>query len=143
VFNLHDLTGGNYRVYRTLSYPQFPKSKIVFDTEVKAISRSEWATDLRVNGTYEGPTDVVSVKDYQVTWTTNGKTLFEKGTATLVLSSGGTVLSEWSSSIIPKGQGFRGFPSAGEIVRVSYSPFRIDGNKMSYEWEGTVRAKGE
>jgi hypothetical protein len=26
------------------------------------------------------------------------------------------------------------------MIKVTFSPFKIDGNKMSYEWEGTVRA---
>lgn len=141
MYNLHDLTGGNYRVHRTLTYPQFPRSRLVFDTEVKAISASEWTTELRVSGTYDGPTDVVSVKDYQIAWTTDGRTLFEKGSSTLVLTSGRTVRSEWSSSIFPKGRNFRGFPSVGEVVQVSYSPFKIDGKKMTYDWEGTVKAQ--
>jgi len=141
VFNLYDLTRGNYHVRRTVSYPEFPGSQLIFDAKVTAVSASEWSTNLTVTGTYKGPTDIVAAKDYQIIWTTDGGTLFEKGSATLGLSSGGSVRSEWSSSIVAAGQSFRGFPSAGEVVRVSISPFRIEGNRMSYEWEGTVRGK--
>ncbi len=123
---------------RTVSYPDYPKSQLVFDVDVRAVSASEWFTDLIVSGAYDGPTDIVSARDYQVTWIIEGKTLSEKGSATLGLSSGGSVRSTWSSSIVPAREDFVKFPSAAEIVRVSISPFRIDGNRMSYEWKGTV-----
>ncbi len=29
----------------------------------------------------------------------------------------------------------------GELIKASISPFKIAGNSMSYEWEGTVRSK--
>lgn len=136
---MYDITHGNYHVNRTVSFPDFPKSRIIFDTEVKAVGAAEWSTKIIVSGTYDGPTDVVGVKDYQIKWTTDGKTLFEKGSVTLQLSSGHFVNSIWSSSITPAKPNFRGFPRAGETVDVTFSPFRIDGNKMSYEWQGTVR----
>ncbi len=138
--NLYDLTRGNYHVRRTLSYPEYPTSQVVFDTEVTAVSGKEWSTTIAISGTYDGPTDVVAVKDYQVVWTTDGKTLFEKGSATLERASGGSVRSEWSSSIVPKEVRLDKFPRGGETLNVTFSPLRVDGNKMSYEWRGTVRA---
>jgi hypothetical protein len=66
--NLFDLTKGNYRLLRTISYPDFPESKIVTDAQVKAIRNSEWDTKITVNGTYNGPTDVIAAKDYQLVW---------------------------------------------------------------------------
>jgi len=137
--NLYDLTHGNYHVRRTVSYPEFPQSQIVFDTQVTAAG-SEWSTKITISGTYDGPTDIVSVRDYRLGWTTDGKTLLEKGTATLGLSSGGSLRSEWSSSIVPAKADFSKFPRGGEAIDVTFTPFKIDGNKMSYEWEGTARA---
>ena len=80
----------------------------MFDADVTALSASEWSTDLTVSGTYDGPTDIVSVRDYEIDWTASGKTLVEKGRATLVSSSGRSVRSEWSSTIVAKDQSFRG-----------------------------------
>jgi len=137
--NLYDLTGGNYRVTRTVTFPDFPASKIVFETTVKA-TRSDWSTQIQASGTYDGPRDVTSVRDYTVTWTTDGKTLFEQGSATLGLSSGGSVRSTWSSSIVPDRPNFSRFPRDGETVKVSFSPFAITGNKMTYDWHGAVSA---
>ena len=136
--NLYDLTGGNYHVTRTVTYPDLPKSQVVFETEVTAVSGKEWSTKISVSGTYDGPTDVTGVKDYVVEWTTDGKTLFEKGSATLQLSSGQSIRSLWSSSIVPKTPYFGKFPATGETLNVSFTPFKIEGKTMSYDWKGTV-----
>jgi hypothetical protein len=86
---------------------------------------------------------VVYVKDYRLEWTTDGKVLVEKGSATLVLSSDKTIESAWASSIVPEKALFERFPREGEIVSVTFSPFKIDGNRMSYEWQGSVSARGK
>jgi hypothetical protein len=140
VINLYDMTGGNYRVRRTVTYPDFANSRLDFEAEVRAVKDDEWSTDIAIGGTYDGPTDVVAVKDYTVLWSSDGKTLFEEGSADLVLASGGIVRSKWTSDILPTRQDLRDFPKEGERVMVSYSAFAIRGNTMSYEWEGTVEA---
>jgi hypothetical protein len=94
---------------------------------------------LSINGTYNGPTDVVSAKDYQLKWTADGKNINESGSATLELASGGSVRQVSSSTIKPE-HGFDKFPSKGELITMTISPFKNDGNKMSYKWEGTVKA---
>jgi hypothetical protein len=134
------MTGGNYRVRRTVTYPDFANSRLDFEAEVRAVKDDEWSTDIAIGGTYDGPTDVVAVKDYTVLWSSDGKTLFEEGSADLVLASGGIVRSKWTSDILPTRQDLRDFPKEGERVMVSYSAFAIRGNTMSYEWEGTVEA---
>ena len=141
MLNLYDLTGGNYDVRRTVTYPDHPNSTFVFDTEVRAIGGGQWSTNLRVTGTYDGPTDIVSVRDYQVNWTTDGKTLAERGRATLLSASGDAVRSEWTSTITPLAPDLAAFPVAGEVANVSYSPFELAGDTMSYEWEGSVQAR--
>jgi hypothetical protein len=139
--NLFDLTGGHYRVHRTVTYPDFPKSRIVFETNVRAVKEREWSTSIRIDGTYDGPTDVIAVRDYQIVWTTDGKKLFEEGSAKLLLASGGTVQSRWTSEIAPTQPNFGKFPRDGELVRVAYSNFEIRDKTMSYVWEGTVEAR--
>jgi hypothetical protein len=159
VLNLFDLTGGNYRLQRTIFYPEFPLSQIVTDAQVTAVSDegkdkkdkddpediesthrkpSEWVTNITINGTYDGPTDIVSTEDYQLVWTACcGDKIIEFGTSTLRLSSGRSVRQHWLSTIIPE-EGFEGFPESGELLRVSISPFQIEGKEMRYEWRGTV-----
>jgi hypothetical protein len=111
----------------------------MYESEVIAVG-AEWTTDITISGTYNGPTDVVAVEEYEVEWTSDGETLFEEGAATLVLASGGSLRSLWSSSISPTNPRFAGFPPGGETINVEVSPFEIDGNEMTYEWTGTVRA---
>jgi hypothetical protein len=137
--NLYDLTKGNYSMIRTITYPDFPESKIVTNAKVKATKDTEWNSTIAINGTYNGPTDVVSAKDYKLKWTAGGKNILESGSATLELASGGSLRQVWSSTITPE-YGFDKFPPDGETITISISPFKIDGNKMSYTWEGTVRA---
>lgn len=81
------------------------------------------------------------MRDYELTWMVENGTLMESGSATLGVSSGEAVRSTWSSEITSDGQDFRGFPASGEVVRVTFSPFRIDADSMSYDWEGTVSAR--
>lgn len=138
VANLYDITHGNYQVHRTVSYSEFPNSRLVFDAKVKAVSKSEWSTTIDVSGSYDGPRDVIGVEDYRLEWANDGKTLAEKGVATLRLSSGGSVHMTWVSSILPDAPDFERFAKAGETVSVKVSPFRISGNRMTYDWTGTV-----
>jgi hypothetical protein len=172
--NLFDLTGGNYRLQRTILYPEFPESQIMTDAQVTVVSdsdeviesthrkhrkASEWEMNLTVNGTYNGPTDVVSEEDYQLIWIARDENeveidrgedehheggrmrqkVLEFGTSLLRLASGGSVRQVWFSTITPEG-GFEGFPQTGELLNISISPFKIKGNEMSYEWQGTVKS---
>lgn len=138
--NLYDITKGNYRVVRTVTYPEFPDSRVVFNVRVRAAGESEWVTDIAVNGRYDGPADVVSAKDYELTWTADGKQILETGAATLETASGRSVRQVWSSTFTPEA-GFDRFPPNGETLSVSISPFQIEGNSMTYRWEGTVKAR--
>jgi hypothetical protein len=147
--NLFDLTRGNYRLQRTISYPDFPESRIVTDAQVTAVSDSEWLTTITISGTYNGPTDIVSVEDYHLIWTAHAKEVLESGTALLGRADveGGSIRQVWSSTITPEKVGVRlddGEKAklerlkGGEVISLSISPLQIEGNRMSYTWEGTV-----
>jgi hypothetical protein len=147
VANLYDLTRGNYHVLRAIIYPEYPESLLVIDVQVKASRNLPWTTHISIHGTYHGPTDVTACKNYQLEWAIAGKQLLESGNSTLELSSGKTLRQVWFSIISPKGRARNfppsscKFPSGGEVIKASISPFKIDGQKMSYAWEGTVRSK--
>lgn len=138
--NLYDVTGGNYGIRRSITYPDFPASKIETDAKVTATTRTEWDTNITISGTYDGPTDVVSAQDYQLTWTSDGKSILETGSATLGLRSGGSVRQVWTSTITPR-NGLQKFPQSGESISIAVSPFQITGDSMSYSWSGTVRSR--
>lgn len=134
------MTGGNYHIVRTTSYPDFPSSKIVTDAVVKATTASEWDTKISINGRYDGPKNVISVQDYQLVWRSDGKSIIESGGATLVLSSGKPVRQVWSSTITPD-RGVDKFPASGELLTLSITPFQVSGNGMSYTWTGSVKVR--
>lgn len=137
--NLYDLTRGNYAVHRTVSYPDYPGTRLVFNTRVSRVSDREWSTTIEISGTYDAPADVIGVDDYQVAWTHDTTGLRETGSATLRLASGSRVRTTWVSTITMDQSGLGRFPDSGEVARVEYSPFAIEGNRMSYTWSGTVR----
>lgn len=142
--NLYDLTYGNYRVVRAVTYPDFPESALAFDVDVTATDPVTWETQITVHGTYEGPTDVVRTDDYQLRWLVAGNRLLETGTATLLLASGDAIRQRWASIITPRGpeqeqvRGMQRFPLQGQRVTATISPFSIEDQRMRYEWEGTV-----
>lgn len=55
-------------------------------------------------------------------------------------SSGELVDSEWVSTIAMDPRTLQRFPRSGEVARISISPFDIDGNTMTYAWNGAVAA---
>ena len=75
-----------------------------------------------------------------MTWTADGKNILESGSTTLELSSGGSLRQVWSSTITPE-HGLDKFPSSGQEIAINISPFEIDADRMSYNWEGTVKAR--
>ena len=85
-----------------MGYPEHPESLIVLNVQVRAISSSEWVTNISINGTYNGPTDIVLCKDYQLKWIVNGHSVLELGTSLLEDSSGKSVRQVWSSMITPR-----------------------------------------
>ena len=147
--NLFDLTEGNYRVLRAVSYPEFPDSQIIFDAQVEASNDTEWVTQINVFGTYTGPTDVVANHDYQVSWSCDGSRLRESGSAVLELSSGKQIRQTWTSFIVPGTKSgetppaFSRFPACGETITAQVTPFTVSGNSMSYDWVGTVSRQDE
>ena len=70
--------------------------------------------------------------------------ILESGTALLRCASGTRVRQRWSSVITPTGaqedavSPLSEFPARGQLIQLTVSPFRVEDNRMSYEWEGTV-----
>lgn len=145
MLNLFDITRGNYRVVRSISYPELPRSRVILDVKVKAVSGAECVTDIYVTGTYDGPNNIVANEDYEIAWSADGSRLLEAGSVTLLLSSGKSVGQVWSSIITPEDRAdrvsaiFKKFPRNGQVVTASVSPFKINKNGMSYTWDGMVR----
>jgi len=88
----------------------------MLDVRVKAVSASEWATDIYVTGAYDGPNDIAANKDYRIEWQADGGRLLEKGSVTLVRSSGETIDQTWSSIITPEGRKGVGFDDPIDVA---------------------------
>lgn len=109
-----------------------------------ARSDLEWATEIAIHGTYTGPTDINTSDEYRLTWVSGSTKLLESGSALLGCSSGERIRQIWSSIITPTRESqeslahLRAFPAGGQVIDATISPFRIDGHRMDYEWQGTV-----
>jgi hypothetical protein len=141
VLNLFDLTRGNYQVRRVLTMPDFPDTEVRFSVRVAAAEPGDWTTELEIDGRYDGPTDFVAARGYRLAWTHEDGRLLERGSAVLERATGEFVVSEWSSTINADQRMLAKFPKRGEVARVDFSPFAVEGNQMSYEWRGHVDAQ--
>src|SRR4051794_20659852 len=115
---------------RALSYPDYPESLLAFDALVVAGSGEEWTTEIGLQGTYTGPTDIVACDDYALTWRANDARVFESGSALLRCASGTRVRQRWASVITPTGaqeSSLRDFPARGQAIRLTISPFEVEG----------------
>ena len=132
-------------MFRAVTYPEHPGDLIVFDVTVAATQENEWTTEITVHGRYTGPTDILATEDYELTWVSDGARLLESGAAYLARSSGERVRQVWSSIITPDddGQSGRTLPASGQVIKATVSPFEIDGQRMRYEWTGTVSKRSE
>ncbi|HZB28686.1 MAG TPA: hypothetical protein VE465_00825 [Streptosporangiaceae bacterium] len=109
-----------------------------------ATSDSEWATEITIHGTYNGPTDINTSDEYRLTWVAEDTKLLESGSASLGCTSGERLRQVWSSIITPTQEPqeslarLRSLPATGQVINATISPFNIDGHRMDYEWQGTV-----
>ena len=115
---------------RALSYPDYPESLLAFDALVVAESGEEWTTEIGLQGTYTGPTDIVACDDYALTWRADDARVFESGSALLRCASGTRVRQRWASVITPTGAQERG-PALcgtsrrrGQAIRLTISAVR-------------------
>lgn len=135
------MTRGNYAVERVLELPEFPETRVVFSTEVVASSDSEWHTELSLSGSYDGPTDFTASRGYRLWWQIERGLLRERGLSMLERSGGELVATEWTSTITIDRDMAKRFPTSGQVARVTFSPFDIDGSTMRYDWHGAVAAQ--
>jgi hypothetical protein len=139
--NLFGLTGGNFHIERTLTFPDFPDSLIEFSGDSKSFcDGEEWDGEFEAEGTYDGPTDVIGLEGYTLVWTTDGRLLFEDGSIDLLISDG-TVVRELWTSIYEVTEGELGeMPEGGQTATATFTDFKVDGDTLSYHWEGEVVA---
>ncbi|PTR08055.1 putative secreted protein with PEP-CTERM sorting signal/MYXO-CTERM domain-containing protein [Nitrosospira sp. Nsp5] len=133
--NLFDLSGGNYDAGRVAMWPSLPGDQISVTTHMSTIGNMlNYTAD--VNGTYNGPTDLVFVTDYHWIWTQLDPTSIEVSTtASLVRANG-------SSFVVDLHTLYTGLsvqmPTQQQEGRVIFSNMSFSNNIMSYDWQGTL-----
>jgi hypothetical protein len=86
--NLFGLSGGNYGISRTFSWPTLSGSTLTATGAASTVG-SNLSFIANLSGTYNGPTDIVGVTGYTVHWTQGAAgTVDEQATATLLRSNG-------------------------------------------------------
>lgn len=90
--NLFDLSGGNYTVDRVFSWPSLPGSGVTASGQVSTVG-DQMLFDCQMNGTYAGPTDLVSVSSYSVVWEQfDATTVHEKGIGEILRADGTSLI---------------------------------------------------
>jgi len=135
--NLFGLTGGNFHIERSLTFPEFPDSLIEMSGDSKSFCDGvEWDGEFDDGGTYGGPTEVVGIDGYTLVWTTDGRLLLEDGSADLIMADGKVIASEWTSTYeVTEGE-LGDMPDGGQTGTATFTNFEVDGDTHSYTWEG-------
>lgn len=132
--NLFALAGGNYATTRTFSWIGLPGSIIQIDsTVVNPGSEGDWVSNSVISGTYNGPTDLVGILDYSVTWlpsSTPGE-FFEAGTVVLERATGDTLIMQFASI-------FTGLTNSLSEPQFGVGTFdtSFDGTTLILGWDG-------
>ena len=128
-----DLSGGNYSVHRQFSWPDFPGSSIVASAEVSTEGRKMTVT-ATVDGTYDGPMDLVGVANpVEVNWTQgDGNNVDENNHGVVIRQEGEPFAVDYTSAFSGLSQPLVGDQS-GEY---RYSNMSWDGTTLRLDWQG-------
>ena len=130
--NLWDLGNGNYSVERTFQWIGLPQSLVTVNSTVTN-DGSLVNSDSVISGTYDGPTDIIGIDSYSVTWLPSSAPgeFFEAGTVVLNRASGDTLIMQFASI-------FSGFSSGLSQPQTGIGVFNttFDGSTLSLEWDG-------
>jgi hypothetical protein len=129
--NLFDLSGGNYNVSRTFQW--IGATGVIFMDSVVSFDGSTFNSDSVISGNYGGPTDIIGIQDYRITWlpsSTPGE-FFESGTAILDRASGGTIILQFASI-------YSGLKSSLRRPQFGIGSFdtEFENEKLSVGWDG-------
>lgn len=130
--NLWDLGAGNYNVERTFQWIGLPGSLVTVNSTVSN-SGSLVTSSSTLDGTYNGPTDIIGIQSYSITWlpsSTPGE-FFEAGTAVLERASGDQLIMQFASIFSGLGSGLSEAQVGTGIFNTSF-----DGTNLVLEWDG-------
>ncbi len=130
--NLFALSGGNYSTARTFSWIGLPGSNISIDSTV-INQENELVSTSVISGSYNGPTDIVGIQDYSITWLPSSAPgeFFEAGTAVLNRANGETLIMQFATV-------FSGLQNDLLQPQFGIGTFdtSFDGTTLTLEWDG-------
>jgi hypothetical protein len=130
--NLFALSGGNYSTARTFSWIGLPGSSMSIDSTVINEKGELFSTSV-VSGNYNGPTDIIGIQDYSITWLPSAAPgeFFEAGTVVLDRASGDTLIMQFATV-------FSGLQNDLQQQQFGIGTFdtSFDGTTLTLEWDG-------
>ncbi len=132
--NLFALGQGNYATTRTFQWIGLPGSVIQVNSTVSnSGGGADWVSNSVISGTYNGPTDIVGVRDYSVTWLPSSSPgeFFEAGTVVLERATGDTLIMQFASI-------FSGLANSLQEPQFGIGTFDtdFDGTTLTLGWDG-------
>jgi hypothetical protein len=130
--NLWDLGAGSYSVFRTFQWIGLSGSLVTIDSQV-VNDDGFVSTTNTVSGSYSGPTDIVGISNYSVTWlpSTSPGEFFEAGTVVLERATGGQLIMQFASVFSGLGSGLNAPQTGSGLFDTSF-----DGRTLVLEWDG-------
>ncbi len=130
--NLWDLGTGDYALERTFQWIGLPGSVVTVNSLVTNQESSVTSQSV-VSGVYNGPSDIVGILDYSVTWlpgSTPGE-FFEAGTAVLERANGEQLIMQFASI-------FTGLDASLSQPQIGIGLFNtsFDGTTLTLDWDG-------
>lgn len=133
--NLFDLSLGDFDSARIATWPSLPGDQIEVTTHMSTVGNlMSYTSD--VNGTYNGPTDLVFVTDYHWLWTQLDPTSIEVSTTASLIRADGTFFAVDLRTLYT-GLSVQ-MPTHQQAGTVVFSNMSFSNNVMSYDWEGTL-----
>ena len=132
--NLNALAGGNYATQRTFQWIGLPGSIVQINSTVtNSGGGSDWVSNSVISGNYNGPTDIVGIRDYSVTWLPSSSPgeFFEAGTVVLERATGDTLIMQFASI-------FTGLSNDLQEPQFGIGTFNTtwDGTTLELSWDG-------
>lgn len=136
--NLFGLSGGNYDMTRSFQWVGLAGSSVLVQSSV-VNEEGSWNSTSTVTGSYNGPTDIVGIQSYSVTWMPSSAAgeFFEAGTAVLERATGETLILQFASV-------FSGLVFDLEQTQFGEATFdtTFDGTTLTYGWDGEFSVPG-
>lgn len=130
--NLFALAGGNYSTERSYQWIGVPGSFLQINSTVMN-DGGDWNSTSVIEGTYNGPTDIVGIQSYSITWLPSSAPgeFFEAGTVVLERATGQTLIMQFASI-------FRGLANDLQQPQFGVGEFdtSFDGTTLTLGWDG-------